>query len=139
MGKSNEDQAICSATASPTKPTLKILRRFRLEPGITVETAGFAIPSAGFAYISFERVNALMPYIVSPCGQLLGLVAAHEIGHLLLQMRGHSPVGIMHFPLSGKELGLADRNSLFTAQQAREMRESIGKSLDQPPHVASGQ
>jgi len=127
-GKSNEDQAICSAPASPTKPTLKILRRFRLEPGITVETAGFAIPSIGFAYVSFERVTELMPYVKSPCGQLLGLVAAHEIGHLLLQTGGHSHVGIMHSPLSRKELGLADQNSLFTAQQASEMRESIWKN-----------
>ena len=136
--KSDEDQAICSVPASPTKPTLKILHRVRPVPGITVDTVGFAFPSIGFAYVSFERVTELMPYVMSPCGRLLGLVAAHEIGHLLLQTGGHSPVGIMHFPLSRNELGLADPNLLFTAPQAREMQESIRKSLDQPPGVSSG-
>jgi hypothetical protein len=78
-----------------------------------------------------------MPYIAAPRSSVLGLVVAHEIGHLLLQMRGHSPVGIMHFPWSPKELGLANHNFLvFTAKEASAMRERMRRSiLDQRPSI----
>jgi hypothetical protein len=76
-----------------------------------------------------------MPYIAGPRSFVLGLVMAHEIGHLLLQMRGHSPDGIMHFPWSPKELGLANHNFLvFTTKEACAMRERMRNSiLDQSP------
>jgi hypothetical protein len=78
-----------------------------------------------------------MPYIAAPLSSVLGLVVAHEIGHLLLQMGGHSPVGIMHFPWSPKELGLANHNFLvFTAKEASAMRERMRRSiLDQRPSI----
>ena len=132
--KSIKDQAICSEPADPTKPVLRILSRFRPEPGVIGETIGFANISASIANISLDRASELMPYIAGPRSTVLGLVVAHEIGHLLLQMRGHSPVGIMHFPWSPKELGLANHNFLvFTAKEARAMRERMRSSiLDQP-------
>jgi hypothetical protein len=63
----------------------------------------------------------------------LGLVVAHEIGHLLLQTHGHWPVGIMHFPWSLKEFGLANANLLvFTETQAHAMRERTLSSMRWP-------
>ena len=133
--KSIKDQALCSEPADPAKPILRILSRFRPEPGVTGETVGFANIAASIANISLDRASELMPYIAGPRSSVLGLVLAHEIGHLLIQTRGHSPVGIMHFPWSPKELGLANRNFLiFTAKEAGAMRERMRSSiLDQPP------
>jgi hypothetical protein len=123
-GETIKDQGVCSEPAVPAKPLLRILSRCRPEPGVTGETVGFAIPSASIANISFDRVAELMPYVAASRGHVLGLVVAHEIGHLLLQTEGHWPVGIMHFPWSLRELGLANANLLvFTATQAHAMRE----------------
>jgi len=128
--KSIKDQAICSEPADPAMPVLRILSRFRPEPGVIGETVGFANISASIANISFDRVSELMPYIAAPRSSVLGLVVAHEIGHLLLKMSGHSPIGIMHFPWSPKELGLANHNFLaFTAKEARAMRDRMGSSI----------
>jgi hypothetical protein len=133
--KSIKDQALCSEPADQAKPILRILSRFRPEPGVTGETVGFANIAGSIANISLDRASELMPYIAGPRSYVLGLVVAHEIGHLLLQTRGHSPVGIMHFPWSPKQLGLANRNFLvFTAKEAGAMRERIRSSiLDQLP------
>jgi hypothetical protein len=132
-GGANKDQGVCSEPAVPAKPILRILSRCRPETGVTGETVGFAIPSASIANISFDRVAELMPYVAASRSHVLGLVVAHEIGHLLLQTEGHGPVGIMHFPWSRRELGLADANLMvFTATQAHAMRERTLSSIWQP-------
>jgi len=127
--KSFKERATCSEPADPAKPVLRIMSHFRPEPGVMGETVGFAILSAGLANVAFDRVAELMPYVAAPRGRLLGLVIAHELGHLLLQARGHSPTGIMHFPWSPKELGLAKDNLLFTAKQARAIREHMRSTM----------
>jgi hypothetical protein len=129
-GESIGDQGVCSEPPAPAKLVLRILSRFRPEPGVKGETVGFAIPSASIANISFDRVAELMPYVAGSRGRVLGLVVSHEIGHLLLQTHGHWPVGIMHFPWSLKELGLANANLLvFTETQAHAMRERTLSSI----------
>jgi hypothetical protein len=132
-GETIKDQGVCSEPAVPAKPVVRILSRCRPEPGVTGETVGFAIPSASIANISFDRVAELMPYVAASRGHVLGLVVAHEIGHLLLQTEGHWPVGIMHFPWSLRELGLANANLLvFTVTQAHAMRKRTLSSIWQP-------
>ncbi len=133
--KSIKGQTMCSEPAGPARPVLRILSCFRPEPGVIAETVGFANISASIANISFDRVSELMPYITAPRSSVLGFVIAHEIGHLLIQTRGHSPLGIMHFPWSPKEMGLANHNLLiFTAEQARAMLAELGA---QPPDTES--
>ncbi len=60
-------------------------------------------------------------------GRLLGVVAAHELGHLLLGSRAHSRVGIMEAVWEKdcvRKLGMG--MLLFTPEQARLMRGRIG-------------
>jgi len=45
-GKSIEDQGDCSEHAAPTKPVLRILSRFRPEPGVIGETVSPRLPAA---------------------------------------------------------------------------------------------
>src|SRR5262249_45995949 len=63
--KSIKDQAICSEPADPARPVLRILSRFRPEPGVIGETVGFANISASIVNISLDRASELMPYIAA--------------------------------------------------------------------------
>ncbi len=66
--------------------------------------------------------------------QLLGAVAAHELGHLLLGSHSHAPIGIME-PLWGSEsLRRISMGSLtFTPEQQRSMR---GRLVAEEPAVS---
>jgi len=57
---------------------------------------------------------------------ILGHLIAHELGHLVLGVGGHSRTGIMGFPWQKKELKAAVRGSLlFTKKQACRMRSHV--------------
>ena len=59
-------------------------------------------------------------------GQILGNVAAHEIGHLLLGTLEHSPNGIMKADWRGRTLGhIARRDLHFDSRQAELMRKHV--------------
>jgi hypothetical protein len=89
---------------------------------------------AQIAYVFDDKVEALFQAMLSAYrtghidrrvseSQILGIAIAHELGHLLLDLQGHSANGIMR-----GELGLRDlRNAafqmlLFTPQQAEVLR-----------------
>ncbi len=62
--------------------------------------------------------------------RILGLVIAHEIGHLLLATTSYALGGIMHFPWSAAQLGLAAQGLLsFTPRQAKKMRAQVRKQM----------
>jgi hypothetical protein len=76
--------------------------------------------------VFFDRIKAAQEN--TDGGRLLGVVAAHELGHLLLGSRAHSRVGIME-PIweqeSVRKLGMG--LLLFTPDQARFMRRRIAE------------
>jgi hypothetical protein len=60
-------------------------------------------------------------------GRLLGTVTAHELGHLLLGLRGHSSSGVMTPVWKENTLRSAQMGSLlFTSTQASRMKARIG-------------
>jgi hypothetical protein len=62
-------------------------------------------------------------------GELLGLVMAHEIGHLLLRSKAHSTEGIMQGELS-TNLGHRRRRLLvFTRKQAAAMQDEVRRRM----------
>jgi hypothetical protein len=65
--------------------------------------------------------------------QILGHVIAHELGHLLLNMNGHSAHGIMR-----GDLDFTDRHDslLFTPQQAEVLRADVRRRSGQPEMLA---
>ena len=88
------------------------------------------------ATVFFDRVQKFMAANGSECNlaQMLGHVMAHEMGHLLLCLPGHSSKGIMAGPWGGKELHQAALGELlFTPAEAAKMREAVtrraGRSL----------
>jgi len=88
------------------------------------------------ATVFFDRVQKFMTTSHPPCNlaAMLGHVMAHEMGHLLLSLSGHSSKGIMIGPWGAKELQQAAQGELlFTPAEAAKMREAVtqrvGRSL----------
>jgi len=78
-----------------------------------------------------KYVDVFLDRIRSAQGQvgearLLGTVSAHELGHLLLGARSHSPVGLMQARWAGESLRQIGVGSLmFTPSEAASMRAHI--------------
>ena len=69
---------------------------------IAHEALGVALPGTRFAWVFYDRIAALPGHGDTDLGCSLGHVIAHEIGHLLLPTRAHSPSGIMKAELDGE-------------------------------------
>lgn len=98
------------------------------------EVAFSLLPSNGapgvFTSIYYERLLTIARRESRPVGLVLGCVIAHELGHLLLDMRGHSRTGIMSFPVTRHYLAHASQGRLlFTASQARRLRRKVRERI----------
>ncbi len=119
----------CRQAIFPAHLHLRILPRSR---GLTESTFGISYLSADgsgcYSDIFLEPVQQLQShqnYQVS-LGTVLGNVAAHEIGHLLLGTNSHSVSGIMRAHWHDEELASASRRALlFTPAQSHRMREKL--------------
>lgn len=91
-------------------------------------------PDAQIAYVFESKVEAIFQTTLSAYrtghidrrvseSQILGIAIAHELGHLLLNLQGHSATGIMRGGWSLTDLrNAAFRMLLFTPQQAEVLR-----------------
>jgi hypothetical protein len=78
------------------------------------------------AYLFYDPVLKLSTDHRVDASMVLGHVAAHEIGHLLLGFNGHSRSGIMTAGWHGTELKKAAQGRmLFTEEQAEHMRAEV--------------
>jgi len=122
----------CQVPPGPTKLVLRILSRSMADRLRQAEDSfGFAmIPEDG----SFATVANVFSYDANQLadrrgmrlGVILGHLAAHELGHLLLGAGSHSSTGIMHVPWHLKELDIiAQGLMVFRPQEAERMRTNI--------------
>jgi len=122
----------CQVPPGPTRLGLRILSQAMSE---RLRQAG---DSFGFAMIpedgTFARVANVFSYDAEKLanrrgmrhGVILGHLAAHELGHLLLGARSHALHGIMHVPWRLKELEtIAQGLMVFTLEEAEAMRSNI--------------
>lgn len=132
----------CHSPLGPGDLVLRILARAPDEdrdPG--GETFGFAlIPLNGSdgvdAAVFYTGVQDLSRTSAASSAQILGFLAAHEIGHLLLGSGAHSSMGIMRSGWTPEELERAARGQLgFTPQQSEKMRAALARRLAQPRAV----
>jgi hypothetical protein len=91
----------------------------------------------GVAFLGEDGTGVCSDVFLSPAQELhaernlgladvLGHVMAHEMGHLLLGLHAHSPMGIMRARWEGAELRkLGAGNLLFTQEQSRLMRMKV--------------
>jgi len=108
---------------SPASLVLKILQDIAFTPGLTHDnTMGFAIGT--FASLSFRQVRKEAALMGATPDQILGLAAAHEIGHLLSQ--GHSDRGIMRPSWRREDFGVSPQGAFqFTPEQVKQIRAEV--------------
>jgi hypothetical protein len=122
----------CQEPFRPTDLVLRILPQCKTKAYRDV-TFGVSLPSVeederGFiANIFWDRIEELTKWHHLGQFQILGLVAAHEIGHLLLGLNSHSSMGIMRANWNQKDLERASQGLLhFTPQQSERIRTEVG-------------
>ena len=81
-----------------------------------------------FCDIFFNRIEQIWQGSGTDPSLILGAVAAHELGHLLLGSNAHSPVGIMQPVWPPKNLRAIDMGTLlFTRKQAALMKARLAR------------
>ena len=106
-------------------PEMRIIAG-QLGPGITESALGITILAAGRrnrGAVFFARVRAMEDVYghLIDLGRLLGYVLAHEIGHLLLNSKAHSPEGVMIARFGEPEVLRAAQHRLIFTPSDREM------------------
>lgn len=113
----------CTRKASPTNLVVKILPDIAVTSGfIHDSTMGFAI--GAFASLSFRQVRKEAALVGTAPDEILGLAAAHELGHLLSQ--SHSDRGIMRPSWNREDFGVSQQGAFkFTPEQAEQIRAEV--------------
>ncbi|HEV2492819.1 MAG TPA: hypothetical protein VG204_07060 [Terriglobia bacterium] len=119
---------ICQERMRPQELALVILPSFSGMHFDAGHTLGFSQVFLNgtlghYAYVSYERVEAAAGRGPALAYQILGYVAAHELGHVLLASSAHSSSGIMRARLEEGDFGdVAQEGFTFTPQQAQRIR-----------------
>lgn len=121
---SEEASRVCREAVFPEHLHLRIVRK---SLGLKGETMGISFQSDDgsgcYADLFYEPMEQLHRSDGADLASLLGDVAAHEIGHLLLGTNSHSAAGIMHAHWIAEELATASRGELvFSEKESRRMK-----------------
>jgi hypothetical protein len=124
------DAAECNQLQGPTTLFVRILPYFGVIPGTDKQTMGFALGT--LASVSIRRVSEeAAEFGVKPY-EVLGPAIAHELGHILLGQKGHSPTGIMRARWRREDYERAPRGAFnFTAEQARSVRAEVRRRVQE--------
>ena len=127
--ESGINPSVCPGIPGPAVLALQILPAAASALPVAGEPGalGFAVPSDWCAAVLYGRVKSLQVRATSLRQDvLLGHVVAHELGHVLLGLGGHSKSGIMKALWSSKSLEQVARGQLvFDANQKRLIRHNI--------------
>lgn len=109
---------------SPSTPALRLMPRFQLVPDqVRADTMGYWI--GNLMTVSLEEADKVARSGVASVSQVLGLIIAHEVGHLLLG-RAHSLGGIMRARWGFNEWSAARQGGLvFLSRQAEALRKEL--------------
>jgi hypothetical protein len=91
--------------------------------GLRHDDVGYAIPPAQRTHILWPRIRDLEVQASKDSGEVLGLVIAHEVGHLLLP-DGHSSDGIMRPEIDVK----SRQRRQFTRAEVELLRSALGSA-----------
>jgi hypothetical protein len=134
----DEPPSACYRTFGPSDLVVNFVDEIRsLSPNMKEETLGFAlVPGSGepgyYAYISIQRARYTARECQTSMEMILGLAAAHEIGHLLMGSGEHSPAGVMRADWDAKDLLHAEKGDLrFTDKQVRQIKAGAAARIAQ--------
>ncbi len=107
-----------------------MVARRQWAPGV-VGSAVVAPEGGGrIAYVLYDRLKDAATSAGWPVQDLLGVVVAHELAHLLLPAGSHTPLGLMRKGWDVTELRQFDAKSLsFTRDQSALIRERLGQTV----------
>lgn len=138
-GEADKWSQFCSEASFPTHLQLRILRR---PHDLTERTFGVSYLGADgkgcYSNVFAEQAETLHAASGASIESVLGLVAAHEVAHLLLGTNSHSAAGIMRGRWESVELAEAGKGELiFSREQADRMKNRIATSVAQnaPAHA----
>jgi hypothetical protein len=121
-------QPRCDRPVEPTDLIINFSEEIQsFTPELRENTLGFAlIPGDGGrgerAYVSAPRVYSTARRFAASSATVLGLAAAHEIGHLLMNSRDHSASGLMRAGWDVSDLRRAAQRDLrFTDSQLKQV------------------
>ena len=121
----------CAGFTAPNQISIRLIRRRQKEAGeVGFRKLGFADgldgrPGSGTVYLFCEMIEPAARDWRIPLQDILGVVIAHEIGHLLIAP-GHSETGIMRSQLEEVEWRKASQGLLrFTPKQAMMIKEGV--------------
>lgn len=122
-----EDPAECRTAEFPAYLQLRIARRSRNLSEITFGISYLSADGSGcYANLFYERIEEMHKRSRVNLASLLGDVAAHEIGHLLLGTNSHAENGIMRARWESEELGSIGTGTLFFSEaESRQMRSKL--------------
>ena len=98
---------------------------------VTDQTLGLAAPTLDdggvVAYALFDRICRVADMSAADPANVLGLVIAHELAHLLLPYGSHSPIGLMRPTWDIRDFRNSDRRRFaFTRGQIADIRRLLG-------------
>jgi len=129
-GASSSRENGCNDAPGATDFVLHIVATGRTSSEFVFGLSFLAEDGTGkYADIFFDRLERTHAQSGAPVSVLLGTVAAHELGHLLLGLRGHSCAGIMTAVWrldSLRQIGMG--TLMFSSDQASRMRERLRES-----------
>ncbi len=110
------------------------MARRMIVAGDVMGLAPASVESPGsLAYVFYDRVADLARANAAPATDFLGLVIAHEMGHLLLPVGSHSAEGLMRGRWHAAELRRQQPERLqFTREQAEQIRGRLRGAGDAP-------
>jgi len=127
----------CAGFTGPRQISIRLIRRLHMgSSAVGFGKLGRADrletrPGSGSVYVFCEMIEAVAKDRMAPLQDVLGVVVAHEIGHLLIGP-GHSATGIMKSKFREREWGQAAQGTLrFTPWQAEIIRNGV-LSRDRP-------
>jgi hypothetical protein len=124
---------VCHRTLGPDQFVVRIVHQGQTSKDSVFGVAFLAPDGTGkYSDVFFDRIDNMHRECGGSVSRLLGTVAAHEIGHLLLGSHAHSLLGIMSAHWSKDELRQVEMGTLqFTPDQASRMKERIENWLKQ--------
>jgi hypothetical protein len=131
---SEEASLACREAVFPKHLHLRIVRKSVGSKGETMGISFQAEDGSGcYADLFYEPMKQLQRSDGTDVASLLGYVAAHEVGHLLLGRNSHSAAGIMHAHWSVQELVSAKQGGLvFSEQESLRMKARLEGALQAP-------
>jgi len=121
------DPAQCRTAEFPAHLQLRIARRSRNLSEVTFGISYLSADGSGcYANLFYGRIEEMHERSRVNLASLLGDVAAHEIGHLLLGTNSHAANGIMRARWESEELGSISTGTLFFSDaESRQMRSKL--------------